>query len=43
VETRPQVESVLDDGRRINQVMVRGITGRRPNVIGACCARTSTT
>jgi hypothetical protein len=27
METRPQVERVLDDGRRINQVMVRGKYG----------------
>jgi hypothetical protein len=27
VETRPQVESVLDDGRKINQVLVRGKYG----------------
>jgi hypothetical protein len=27
METRPQVENVLDDARRINQVMVRGIYG----------------
>ncbi len=27
METRPQVESVLDDGRKINQVMVRGKYG----------------
>lgn len=27
METRPQVESVLDDARRINQVMVRGHYG----------------
>jgi hypothetical protein len=27
METRPQVEKVLDDGRKINQVMVRGKYG----------------
>ena len=27
METRPQVENVLDDGRKINQVMVRGKYG----------------
>jgi hypothetical protein len=27
METRPQVEKVLDDGRRINQVLVRGHYG----------------
>ena len=27
IETRPQVERVLDDGRKINQVMVRGKYG----------------
>jgi hypothetical protein len=27
LETRPQVEKVLDDGRKINQVMVRGKYG----------------
>jgi hypothetical protein len=27
METRPQVERVLDDGRKINQVMVRGKYG----------------
>ena len=27
METRPQVETVLDDGRKINQVMVRGKYG----------------
>ena len=27
METRPQVESVLEDGRRINQVLVRGSYG----------------
>ena len=27
METRPQVESVLDDARKINQVMVRGKYG----------------
>jgi hypothetical protein len=27
METRPQVEKVLDDGRRINQVLVRGNYG----------------
>jgi hypothetical protein len=27
METRPQVEKVLDDGRRINQVLVRGKYG----------------
>ena len=27
IETRPQVESVLDDARKINQVMVRGKYG----------------
>ena len=27
VETRPQVETVLDDARKINQVMVRGKYG----------------
>lgn len=27
METRPQVEQVLDDGRRINQVLVRGQYG----------------
>jgi hypothetical protein len=27
VETRPQVEKVLDDGRKINQVLVRGKYG----------------
>jgi TolA-binding protein len=27
METRPQVENVLDDGRRINQVLVRGNYG----------------
>jgi hypothetical protein len=27
METRPQVEAVLDDGRRINQVLVRGNYG----------------
>jgi hypothetical protein len=27
IETRPQVESVMDDARKINQVMVRGKYG----------------
>jgi hypothetical protein len=27
METRPQVEKVLDDGRKINQVLVRGKYG----------------
>jgi hypothetical protein len=27
METRPQVERVLEDGRKINQVMVRGKYG----------------
>jgi TolA-binding protein len=27
IETRPQVERILDDGRKINQVMVRGKYG----------------
>lgn len=43
METRPQVERVLDDGRRINQVLVRGHYGTRRNATGVSSARTSTT
>ena len=42
METKAQVEQVVDDGRRINQVMVRGNYGTQAERYWACCARPST-
>ena len=40
METRPQVESVLDDGRKINQgLWYAASTAHRPSAIGVCCVQ----
>jgi hypothetical protein len=41
LETKAQMEQVMDSARRVNQVMVRGTTAPRQNDTGLHCARTS--
>ena len=42
METKLQVQQVLDDGRRINQAVARGSYSPRRHAFGRPCARVST-
>ena len=43
LETKVQMEQVMDSARRVNQVVGKGVMTARHNASGLLCARVSTT